>query len=130
MTFTVDTAFSPRTGAELAAVWDLDPMDDDRGDYLVVDRLEVLRIVLVAAEAGARFQRDGLARDPLGWMISPADLFGGRPPIEACRRRDACSLALFVHGLGLPADIGPVALNALVGDAGLLPPGLEEGWLP
>lgn len=129
MTFTVDTKFAPRDPAELALAWQLDPLADERGDYMVVDRVDIVRIACVAAETGARFQRDGLTTDPMDWMLSASELFSGSPPIEACRRKDACSLAVLVHGLGLPADITPATLNAIFADHGLVPDEPQEEWL-
>lgn len=129
MAFTVDTNFRPRSGAELTAAWRLDPLQDERGDYLVVDRVDIVRIACVAAETGARFQRDGLAQDPMDWMLSSSNLFGGRPPIEACRRKDACSLAILVHGLNLPADIAPAELNSIFVENDLVPIEAQEEWV-
>lgn len=126
MTFTIDRKFSPRSAAELTSAWQLDPLEDERGDYLVVDRVDIVRIACVAVETGARFQRDGLAQDPMDWMLSSSDLFAGLPPIEACRRKDACSLAILVHGLGLATDIAPEALNSIFVENGLVPGEKQE----
>lgn len=126
MTFTIDRKFSPRSAAERTSAWQLDPLEDERGDYLVVDRVDIVRIACVAVETGARFQRDGLALDPMDWMLTSSDLFAGLPPIEACRRKDDCSLAILVHGLGLPTDISPDALNTLFAENGLVPGEKQE----
>ena len=128
MTFTIDANFEPTDRAELAAAWQLDPLDDQTGDYLVVDRVDLVRIACVAAETGARFQRDALSQCPMDWMITPSDLFDGLPPIEACKRKDACSLAILVHGLGLPVDIAPAALNTIFAESGLVSDEEVEGW--
>ena len=128
MTFTIDANFEPRDPVELAAAWQLDPLDEELGDYLVVDRVDLVRIACVAAETGARFQRDGLGHDPMDWMLTASDLFGGRPPIEACKRKDAFSLAILVHGLGLPTNIGPDALNSIFLESELIAPDTQEGW--
>ena len=128
MTFTIDTDFEPQDPAALVAAWQLDPLDEELGGYLVVDRIDLVRIAFVAAETGARFQRDGLGQDPMDWMLTASDLFGGHPPIEACKRKDACSLAILVHGLGLPTNIGPDALNLIFLESELSVPDTEEGW--
>lgn len=128
MTFTIDTNFEPPDPAVLAAAWRLDPLDDQPGDYLVVDRVDLVRIACVAAETGARFQRDGLGHDPMDWMLSASDLFGGHPPIEACKRKDACSLAILVHGLGLPSDIGPEEVASIFLENGLIAFDTQEEW--
>ena len=129
MSFTIDENFEPRAPADLVAAWQLDPLDEQAGDYLVVDRVDFVRIACVAAETGARFQRDGMGQDPMDWMLSPCDLFDGRPPIEACRRKDACSLAILVHGLGLAVDIGPLELNRLFAEHGLASCDPAVGWM-
>ena len=128
MTFTIDANFEPRDPVELANAWQLDPLEEELGDYLVVDRVDLVRIACVAAETGARFQRDGLGHDPMDWMLSASDLFGGHPPIEACKRKDACSLAILVHGLGLPTNIGPDELNSIFLESELIAPDTQEGW--
>lgn len=129
MSFTIDENFEPRDPDELTAAWQLDPLDEKTGDYLVVDRVEIVRIACVAAETGARFQREGLAQDAMDWMLSASDLFAGWPPIEACRRKDACSLGILVHGLGLPADIAPTTLNSIFAEHGLALAESNEEWL-
>lgn len=129
MTFTTDRNFSPRNPAEVCAAWRLDPLEDERGGYLVIDRVDIVRIACVAVETGARFQRDGLAQDPMDWMLSASDLFGGNPPIEACRRKDACSLAVLVHGLGLPSDIAADALTSILIENGLMNVEAHEEWV-
>lgn len=128
MTFAIDANFEPTDPAELAAAWQLDPLDDQTGEYLVVDRVDLVRIACVAAETGARFQREALSRCAMDWLITPSDLFDGLPPIEACRRKDACSLAILVHGLGLPVDIAPATLNTIFAESGLVPDEEVEGW--
>lgn len=129
MTFTIDTNFEPRDPAELATAWQLDPLGDEAGDYIVVDRVDLVRIACVAAETGARYQREGLSQCPMDWMLSPSDLFSGKPPIEACKRKNACSLAILVHGLGLPTDISPATFNAIFVDNELVSEVMDEGWL-
>ncbi len=130
MTFTIDANFEQPDPVELAAAWQLDPLDDEVGDYLVLGRVNVVRIACVAAETGARFQRDGISQCPMDWMLSPSELFDGLPPIEACKHKDACSRAILVHGLGLPADVHPATLSSIMSDNGLVSDALEKGWLP
>jgi hypothetical protein len=99
---------------EPASLWALDPLGDDRGGSLTVDRVGIVRVVCVAAETGARMQRDGLSTDPMDWMLSPLALFGGRPPIEACMELPHCNQAILLHGLGLDLDIDPRAFCRLM----------------
>jgi hypothetical protein len=105
----VGTAF-----AERADRWHLDPLENERGGRLTVDRVAIVRIACVAAETGARMQRDGLSADPVGWMLEPLALFEGRPPIEACMERDGCSKAILVHGLGLDLDPEPAIVDRML----------------
>ncbi len=94
--------------------WVLDPLEDDSGGMLAVRRVALVRIACVAAETGARLQREGLAVDPVGWMVLPNALFEGRPPIEACMDKDACSKAILLHGLGLDLDVDPEAMERML----------------
>ncbi|MEE4211264.1 MAG: hypothetical protein V2I43_18600 [Parvularcula sp.] len=94
--------------------WRLDPLAKETGGQLKVDRVAIVRIACVAAETGARMQRDGLAVDPLDWMITPIKLFGGLPPIDACMERNACAKAVLLHGLGLDPASGPDVLEHLI----------------
>ena len=112
MSDTADYEFEPHF--EQAQVdWALDPLEDDSGGMLAVRRVALVRIACVAAETGARMQRDGLAEDPVDWMVSPLKLFGGLPPIEACMEKDACSKAILLHGLGLGLDADTEAMDQL-----------------
>ena len=96
--------------------WVLDPLEDRSGGMIAVHRVALVRIACVAAETGARMQRDGLAEDPVGWMVSPLELFEGRAPIEACMERSACSKAILLHGLGLGLDADPAVIDRLLFD--------------
>lgn len=115
MSDTADFKFDPYF--EQAPVdWALDPLEDESGGMLALRRVALVRIACVAAETGARMQRDGLAEDPVGWMVSPLELFGGLPPIEACMEKDACSKAILLHGLGLGLDADPDAMDRLLSE--------------
>ena len=115
MSDTADYEFEPYF--EQAQVdWALDPLEDESGGMLAVRRVALVRIACVAAETGARMQRDGLAEDPVDWMVSPLELFEGRPPIEACMERSACSKAILLHGLGLCLDADPTVIDQLLFD--------------
>lgn len=99
--------------------WDIDPLGNKIGRRMTVDQISIVRIASVAAETGARMQRDGLAVDPLQWMITPLSMFAGRPPIEACMNADACARAFLLHGLGLDLDANLELLEALLAEAEL-----------
>ncbi len=94
--------------------WTLDPLGSKTGGRLTVDRVAILRIACVAAETGARMQREGLSVDPLGWMTASLAIFRGQPPIEACMDRGGCCKAILLHGLGLALDIDCDELEALI----------------
>ena len=98
--------------------WNLDPLEETGGGMLAVRRVSLVRIACVAAETGARMQRDGLSVDPVGWMVTPLELFEGRAPIEACMERDDCSKAILLHGLGLGLDADPSVLDRLLSEDG------------
>ena len=107
--FEFDTFFD-----EPISGWALDPLEEEGGGMMAIRRVSLVRIACVAAETGARMQRDGLATDPVSWMITPLELFEGRAPIEACLEREACSKAILLHGLGLGLDADPRAMNRLL----------------
>ena len=115
MSDTADYDFDPHFEQD-PVNWALDPLEDESGGILAVHRVALVRIACVAAETGARMQRDGLAEDPVGWMVSPLELFEGRAPIEACMERSACSKAILLHGLGLGLDADPAVIDRLLFD--------------
>lgn len=96
----------------------VDPLDhDDAADPLVpVTRRGLTRLALVAAETGARFQRDGEGVDPMAWMLAPRRLFRGSTAIEACLAREDFIRALLLHGLALGVDAEPEQVDALLCD--------------
>ena len=93
-----------------------DPLDADRADDVAVSatRRSLCRVALIASEAGARFQRESAACDPMAWMLAPRKLFGGGAAIEACLDRDHFSRALLLHGLGLGVDANPEDIDGLL----------------
>ena len=115
MSDTADYDFDPHFEQD-PVNWALDPLEDESGGILAVHRVALVRIACVAAETGARMQRDGLAEDPVSWMVSPLELFEGRAPIEACMELSACSKAILLHGLGLGLDADPAVIDRLLFD--------------
>lgn len=115
MSDTADYEFDPYF-EQAPEDWALDPLEDESGGMLAVRRIALVRIACVAAETGARMQRDGLAVDPVGWMVSRLELFEGRAPIEACMERSACLKAILIHGLGLDLDADPAVIDRLLFD--------------
>lgn len=98
----------------------LDPLGGDRVDDRIVVTTEraISRVALVAAETGARFQRDAVPHDAMAWMLSPRRVFGGTRPIDACLKREDCVRGILVHGLGLGLDVRRSAVNAVMADDG------------
>lgn len=86
-----------------------DPLGEDAdGDEVVVTtRRGLVRVALVAAETGGRFQRECLPHDPMSWMLAPRALFDGAAAIDACLDRDACLRGVLLHGLSLGLDAEP-----------------------
>ncbi|MDQ0839206.1 hypothetical protein [Sphingomonas faeni] len=105
-----------------------DPLDQDAPDdeHMATTRRELLRLALIASETGARFQREGIAHDPMAWLLAPRRLFEGASAIDACLSRDACMRALLVHGLGLGLDADPEDVDALGDDEGEPHPDAER----
>lgn len=81
-----------------------------------VGRWHLGRIVMLAAETGARFERDGIEADPAAWMVAPRRLFGGSSAVEACREDGPFLRAMLLHGLSAGLDADPELLDALVTD--------------
>jgi hypothetical protein len=95
-----------------------DPLDDDRLEDAVVSTTmrALTRLALVACETGARFQREGVGHDPMGWMLAPRLLFDGAAPLEACLERDNCLRAVLLHGLSIGLDASTAQIDALLAD--------------
>lgn len=81
-----------------------------------VGRAQLGRIVMLAAETGARFERDGILADPAAWMVAPRRLFGGNSAVEACREERPFLRAMLLHGLSAGLDADPELIDALVAD--------------
>ncbi|MES2095903.1 MAG: hypothetical protein V4459_04025 [Pseudomonadota bacterium] len=96
-----------------------DPLDADAASDAAVHttRRGLIRLALVAAETGARFQREGIVHDAMAWMITPRALFGGAAAVDACMGRDACLRGIVLHGLSLGLDAEPDAVDELITDA-------------
>lgn len=81
-----------------------------------VGRMQLGRIVMLAAETGARFERDGILADPAAWMVAPRRLFGGTSAVEACRDERPFLRAMLLHGLSAGLDADPELVDALVAE--------------
>jgi hypothetical protein len=95
-----------------------DPLDPDscRDLPFIVTRRRLIRLALVAAETGARFQREGLDYDPVAWMLAPREMFDGRDGIEGALGLSGCLRAILLHGLGIGLDADPALIDDLLAD--------------
>lgn len=94
-----------------------DPLDDDAPSDRTVTatRRGLTRLALIAAETGARFQREGVGHDPMAWLLAPRRLFGGGTAIDAVLERTDFMRALLLHGLSIGLDADPAAIDRLAG---------------
>jgi hypothetical protein len=92
---------------------ELSPMLEGAG-AMVLDRWHLGRLVMLAAETGARFEREDIAYDPAAWMAAPRRLFGGRCAIEACREELPFLRGMLLHGLGCGLDADPDEMDDLI----------------
>jgi hypothetical protein len=102
-----------------------DPLDLDlpEDEEVITTRRALCRVATVAAEAGARFQREASPVDPMAWMLSPRQMFDGRSALEACVDRDHFVRAVVLHGLSLGVDADPSVFDWLA-------EGAEGGEVP
>jgi hypothetical protein len=123
------TIIDSDTGAigEFSRGWFEDPLDADQAADAEVrtTRRGLTRVALIAAETGARFQREGADTDPMAWMLAPRRLFGGTAAIEACLDRDHFMRGLILHGLSLGLDLDPADIDELMADGAGRPADVE-----
>lgn len=93
-----------------------DPLDEDSAtdEIVVTTRRAIGRVALVATETAARFQREAVEHDPLGWMFAPREVFNGAAAVDACLSRGDCMRGILLHGLGLGMDADRSAMDALL----------------
>ena len=87
----------------------LDPLDADLPSDLAMtlSHRQLSRLVFMAAETGARFEREGIDVDAVGWLFTPRVLFDGRQALVACKEREAFIRAILLHGLSIGFDADP-----------------------
>jgi hypothetical protein len=104
-----------------------DPLDPDllSDAMFPITRRQICRVATVAAEAGARFQREGQLLDPMGWMLAPRTMFHGAAALEACMQLEHFVSAILLHGLSLGTDADPELFAALMQDGEPLVPDVE-----
>lgn len=113
------TMFDVPAAAAMPLVRYEDPLDDDAPTDAAVTttRRGLVRLALVAAETGARFQREAVEHDPMSWLLAPRALFGGASAIDACLARQECMRGILLHGLSLGLDADAADIDALVADS-------------
>ena len=106
-----------------------DPLENDNHEdvAVVTSRRGLTRLALVAAETGARFQREGVGHDAMAWILAPRDLFHGATPLDACLEQANCLRAIVLHGLSIGLDATPSQIDALLADDATTG-GLKEPW--
>lgn len=95
-----------------------DPLGEDQLDdeLVVLTNRQWMRLVFVAAETGARFQREGIDVDPIDWLSAPRRMFDNRCALKACSELPSFVRALIVHGLSIGLDAWPEDLDGLRAD--------------
>lgn len=112
------TSSESRLGRTASVIRYHDPLEEDSpSDPLVVmSERQLIRLLFVASDTAARFQRDAIDHDPLAWMFAPRDLFVGEAAVEACRDREAFVRSTLLHGLGLGLDADAEMIDRLLED--------------
>lgn len=100
----------------LAGRWDHDPLDPDAAEdeTVTTSPRRLLRLVIAAAETGARFAREGIDQDPAAWMLTPRAVFDGVAPIEACQDLRNFNRSIVFHAISTGLDADPRAIDALL----------------
>lgn len=96
----------------------VDPLDEDLPSdksITLTDR-QLGRLIFIAAETGARFERDGSPVDPLAWLFSLRTLFEGKTALDACQKPKPFIRATILHGLSIGFDAQPNEIDALVAE--------------
>lgn len=104
------------TNLDTAMVPDALAPDHTADVPVVVTRRRLLRLVIVACEAGGRFANDASDVDPVAWMLAPRRLLAGAAPIDACLELDEAERAVLLLGLGIGLDADRDAFDELMQD--------------
>lgn len=112
----IQPAYETPTDINLPTAMYDDPLAEDRSSDLPIisTRRALTRLALVAAETGARFQRDGEGMDPMAWILAPRRLFDGEAALEAVLAHGPFMRALLLHGLSIGLDAEPAFIDDLV----------------
>ena len=98
----------------------LDPLDPDlpSDPQVTLSHRQLGRLIFIAADTGARFVREDVDADPVGWLFAPRILFNGRQAVVACRQREPFVRAMVLHGLSLGLDADLKVIDGLFADDG------------
>lgn len=77
------------------------------------DRLVMARLLYVAAETGARFVRERINVEPLDWLFSEREVFGGGTAVSSCAAAEGFRRAAVLHGLSFGLDAAPRVLEGI-----------------
>ncbi len=116
-------------GAEAPALrWDCDPLDPDAfaDTPVTTSPRRMMRLAIAAADASARFAREGSEVDPVAWMLTPRAVFEGLNAMDACQDLKHFKRSIALHALGLGLDADPHAIDELLDD-GDDEDGMEDG---
>lgn len=115
---TISRTTTGRRPAQAAKASPGDPLDADSpfDDVVITTSRALCRLALVAAETGARFQREAESHDPMAWLLAPRRMFAGSTALEACLEREHFMRALLLHGLSLGLDADPEEIDGLLDD--------------
>ena len=104
--------------AEPRFLFHTDPLDPDLADdpLIVLSHRQIGRLIFIAAETGARFERESIPYDPVAWLFSSRRLFDGLAAVDACRQVTGFTRAIILHGLSLGLDADPDHIDSLLAD--------------
>lgn len=97
-----------------------DPLDFDQPSDPPVrmTNRQLSRLLLIAADTAARFEREHCPVDPIAWLFSPRKLFNGCAAVAACQSRSHFIRAIVLHGLSIGLDADPDELDELLAEDG------------
>ncbi|UYY58012.1 hypothetical protein [Sphingomonas sp. S2-65] len=108
---------APSDPQPLSSIVDLDPLSEDlEGDAEVtMSARQLLRIVMLAAQTGKRFQRLGFTHDPVTWMLAPRRVFDRLAPIEAAQDHELFARGVMFNAVSTELDGDPEVYRDLTG---------------
>ena len=102
-------------GAKMVMSVDPHKGDQPTDDIRVMTQRQLTRIVYVAAEAGARFGRQGSVR-AVSWMLAPSPLLNGHAPHLACQDQEMFERAMWLHKVAAPLFVTHSEMLELVAE--------------